>query len=476
MQEQQIWILNHPNLLYSQGILCGACPSNPHLFLVKDTQNQEFSIKPSEVLRIRSNIHCLSGDLLDLEDLNQQTLLFNIRQRFHSQKIYSSIGTPILVAVNPYQQLPIYTPFVKLKFCGLAQEELIRSDPHIFKTAELSYRKLVESGQSQNIIITGESGAGKTESTKFILDYLASREKRTLSHTLSGEDLDKSNSQMDTLEKRILLANPVLEAFGNAKTLRNDNSSRFGKYIEIFFSHFSEDSLKQSLLSKKMKIEGARINNYLLENSRIDGQGGNEQNYHVFYILLAKAGRDENFAREFHLDTQTGYQNVNVADEMRSSGFWETKAAEFEDLMGNFHALQFAKNEVDQVFRIVAGIMNLSNISILEAGHNKCQIDENDRFFDACLELLGISRETLSGLICCKSIKDPMTKQILHIPVAIQKARTNRNTLSKMIYNQLFDWLIFKVNRSISGNKMVSTEVSFFEIFDVPFTHQKWIF
>ena len=468
MENQQIWILNHPTLLYSQGTLCGTCPSNPDLFLVKDTQDNTFSVKESEFIRIRSNIHCSTGDLLDLEDLNQQTLLFNIRRRFQSKKIYSSIGTPILVAVNPYQRLPIYTSFVKSQFSGLSQEALVKSDPHIFKTSELSYRKLVNSGQSQNIIITGESGAGKTESTKFILDYIASREKQNLGDTLSGENLEKSGLQMDTLEKRILLANPVLEAFGNAKTVRNDNSSRFGKYIEIFFSSNQGDSIRQSLFRKNMKIEGARINNYLLENSRIDGQSGHEQNYHVFYNLLAKAARDADFARAFHLDFGRRYHNVNCAGKEPGSAFWDAKAREFEDLMANFGALQFGRDEVDQVFAIIAGIMNLSNISILEETDNQSQIDADDAFFEACLELFGVPRETLSGLICCKSIKDPMTRKIMNIPVGLQKARINRNTLSKMIYNQLFDWLIFKVNLSISGNKKLSAKVN-------PFIYKSFI-
>jgi myosin heavy subunit len=464
MQDQKVWILDHPTLLFGEGNLTGVCPSNPSLFLIRDNEGNSFSLKENEFKRIRSNINCHSGDLLDLEDLNQQTLLFNIRKRFASQKIYSSIGTPILVAVNPYQNLPIYNTFTKARFTNLDQDNLLKSDPHIFKTSEISYRNLVSSGKSQNIIITGESGAGKTESTKFILDYIASREKKKLTSTLSGEDLLKQSSQMDTLEKRILLANPVLEAFGNAKTLRNDNSSRFGKYIEIFFSDQQQEGLKKSFLGKKMKIEGARINNYLLENSRIDGQSGNERNYHVFYNLLAKAQREQSFSEQFHISFEEDYQCVNTSNQSFPTEFWKKKLEEFDELFLNFKSLQFNGEEVNNIIKIISGIMNMSNIYIHAVSHNKSEIKENDKYFEKCLSLFGIKRETLNSLICFKSIKDPMTKKLINIPVGAEKAQINKKTLSKMIYNQLFDWLIFKVNLSISGKEMLSVKVLEYQI------------
>lgn len=451
MEHQKVWIHNHPTLLFGQGTLQGPSKKDPSLYEIQDDEGTTFKLKNSEFSKISSNIDCSSGDLLTLEDLNQQTLLHNVRKRFQSQKIYSSIGTPILIAVNPYKKYNIYDSYMKARFATATRENLSIITPHIFKTAEISFRNLLETGKSQNIIITGESGAGKTESTKFILDYIASREKKSLSASSSGERLEEDQAKMDTLEKRILLANPVLEAFGNAKTVRNDNSSRFGKYIEIYFGGASE------LQRRKLIIKGARINNYLLENSRIDGQAGNERNYHIFYNLLAKSKENLEFAQRYKLEFLKTYNCVNTLNE--NHDLWNAKKLEFENLMENFDALEFTKSEVYDIFRIISGIMNLSNIEIIAAKNNASDIQENDQFFEHCLELFGLSKKVLKNLICFKSIKDPMTQKFIEIPVSQDQAKINRNTVSKMIYSQMFDWLIFKVNMSISGNDIQSNDV-----------------
>ena len=455
MDSLKVWINNHPDLLFAPGTVTGTDTSNPKMLIVSDNKGNTFKIPKDKIQIINSDCICLTGDFLELDDLNQQSLLYNVRSRFSERKIYSSIGSPILLAVNPYQRLPIYNYFLKSGLVRMTDEQLIQSEPHIYKTAELSYRNLLKSNNSQNIIITGESGAGKTESTKFILDYIASRDKNEFTQSVSGQDVHQCSHEVDNLEKRILLANPVLEAFGNAKTIRNDNSSRFGKYIEIFFQN-TQESMSAFGINEK-KIAGARINNYLLENSRIDFQTGSEKNYHVFYQMIARANEDPHFAEEFCLEQGQEYVCVNLSESF-DSDFFKEKLVEAKELDKNFEELLFRREEIKFIRNIISGIINLSNVKIESVDFNdtKSKITDDCSFFERSIKMFGLSKESLFSLICCKSITDPISKNIMSIPVDPMNAEVNKKTVAKMIYNQLFDWLVFKVNISISGEKKVN--------------------
>lgn len=246
---------------------------NSHIILIDDDK-RECMVKVGAKLR---SMHPTSvegvEDMIQLGDLNEAGILRNLQMRYFSNLIYTYTGS-ILVAVNPYQILPIYTAEqIKL----YKERKIGELPPHIFAIGDNSYHNMRRYNQDQCIIISGESGAGKTESTKLILQFLAA---------VSG--------QHSWIEQQILEANPVMEAFGNARTIRNDNSSRFGKYIDIHFD-------------QKGSIEGAKIEQYLLEKSRIVTQNHDERNYHIFYCMLAGLSSDEKKSLELKAPTHYFY-------------------------------------------------------------------------------------------------------------------------------------------------------------------------
>ncbi|KAJ8981406.1 hypothetical protein NQ317_010344 [Molorchus minor] len=227
---------------------------------IVDDDGNEVYISNQQVLKTM-HISSINGvdDMINLGDLQEYAILRNLHKRYREKKIYTYTGT-MLIAINPYELLPIYTNAIITQYRNKKFEEL---HPHIFAIGDNSYNDMITTKQSQCIVISGESGAGKTESTKLILQYLAS-----------------TSGQHSWIEQQILEANPILEAFGNAKTVRNDNSSRFGKYIDVHFN-------------KGGYIEGARIEQYLLEKSRVVSQNNGERNYHIFYSMLSGMSKDE---------------------------------------------------------------------------------------------------------------------------------------------------------------------------------------
>ena len=202
-------------------------------------------------------------NMIKLNALNEPVILHNLRQRFMKDLIYTYVSS-ILVACNPFKLLPIYTPEIMDKYKDGGGRH---QPPHIFAIADNAYRNLMADFKDQAVVISGESGAGKTETMKLVLQFLADVSGRAQKMAAAGD-------KQESLEQQILKSNPVMEAFGNAKTTRNNNSSRFGKWTEIKFNRTGA-------------IVGGSIINYLLEKSRIPFQASQERNYHIFYQLLA---------------------------------------------------------------------------------------------------------------------------------------------------------------------------------------------
>lgn len=458
--------------------------------MVEDPLGAVFCLRKQVLRRMHSDSLEPHADLLQLADLSQETLLHTVRQRFGDNKIYSSVGAPILVAVNPYCQLGLYTPEIQRFYRNLRKEEMDGAEPHVFKTAEICFRNVVE-GHSQNIIITGESGAGKTESTKLMLAYLAGRVKAEESVSEStwpesggeilqkkipdNENITNSESQhinkSSLLQERILKANPVLEAFGNAQTVQNDNSSRFGKFIEISFGR--SDNFGGICKTGKIKILSARINNYLLENSRVTVQSAGERNYHIFYCLLARACSDSEFASKFEVpelpvrcvnfrDAESNEEN-NL-DEKSSSAWVSFRLKQAQELDLNFKELGFFDNQISNIYQAISGLMHLSNLEISEIS-GKALIDDLESHLSTTARLWGVERTKLERLVVCKSFKDPSTKRYVDVPLDAERARVNLETLMKVVYDALFDWLVGKVNDAISGGESMEVgacKVDFF--------------
>ncbi|XP_020612489.1 unconventional myosin-VIIa-like [Orbicella faveolata] len=358
---------------------------------------------------------CISGvdDMIQLGELSEAGILRNLLIRYYSHKIYTHIGM-VLVAVNPYELYPIYGTEHIDKYSQ--QTDMTLLPPHIFSTAQYAFTSMKRRLQNQSIIISGESGAGKTESTKLILRYL----------TAVG-------GQHTTLDQRILDANPILEAFGNAKTVRNDNSSRFGKYINIYFNRHAI-------------IEGARIEQYLLEKSRIVYQMPEERNYHIFYRLLA--GLTDKDKSSLHLTEAKDYHYLSQGNCYVCEGMDDKEA--FANILRAMKVLMFSEEDCWIIFTLLAAILHLGNLrfqALIQDNMEACAILNNDTV-DSIAHLLQIPSERIHEAFTSKSTY--ASGELIYSPIAEESARHIRDAFVKGIYGRLFIWIVSKINLSIS--------------------------
>ncbi|XP_045744106.1 unconventional myosin-XV [Mirounga angustirostris] len=351
-------------------------------------------------------------DMTQLEDLQETTVLSNLKTRFERNLIYTYIGS-ILVSVNPYRMFGIYGPEQVEQYSGRALGE---NPPHLFAVANLAFAKMLDAKQNQCIIISGESGSGKTESTKLILHYLAAmNQKRGI-----------------TQQIKILEATPLLESFGNAKTVRNDNSSRFGKFVEVF--------LEGGVIS------GAITSQYLLEKSRIVFQAKNERNYHIFYELLA--GLPAQLRQAFSLQEAETYYYLNQGGNCEISG--KSDSNDFRRLLAAMEVLGFSGEDQDSIFRILASILHLGNVYFekYETDAQETASVVSAREIQAVAELLQISPEGLQKAITFK-VTETMREKIF-TPLTVESAVDARDAIAKVLYALLFGWLIARVNALVS--------------------------
>ncbi|XP_069882886.1 unconventional myosin-XV [Dipodomys merriami] len=351
-------------------------------------------------------------DMTQLEDLQETTVLSNLKTRFERNLIYTYIGS-ILVSVNPYRMFGIYGPEQVQQYSGRALGE---NPPHLFAIANLAFAKMLDAKQNQCIIISGESGSGKTEATKLILRYLAAM-----------------NQKRDVMQQvQILEATPLLESFGNAKTVRNDNSSRFGKFMEIF--------LEGGVIS------GAITSQYLLEKSRIVFQAKNERNYHIFYELLA--GLPAQLRQAFSLQEAETYYYLNQGGNCEILGKSDTD--DFRRLLAAMEVLGFSGEDQDSIFRILASILHLGNVYFEKYETDAQEIASvvSAREIQAVAELLQISPEGLQKAITFK-VTETMREKIF-TPLTVESAVDARDAIAKVLYALLFSWLITRVNALVS--------------------------
>ncbi|XP_005861515.1 PREDICTED: unconventional myosin-VI isoform X9 [Myotis brandtii] len=384
----------------------------------------------------------------DVEDncslmyLNEATLLHNIKVRYSKDRIYTYVAN-ILIAVNPYFDIPkIYSSETIKSYQG---KSLGTMPPHVFAIADKAFRDMKVLKMSQSIIVSGESGAGKTENTKFVLRYL------TESYG-TGQDIDE----------RIVEANPLLEAFGNAKTVRNNNSSRFGKFVEI---HFNE----------KSSVVGGFVSHYLLEKSRICVQGKEERNYHIFYRLCA--GASEDIREKLHLSSPDNFRYLNrgctryfanketdkqILQNRKSPEY--LKAGSLKDPLlddhGDFIRMCTAMKKIGlddeeklDLFRVVAGVLHLGNIDFEEAGSTSggCNLkNKSTQSLEYCAELLGLDQDDLRVSLTTRVMLTTAggTKgTVIKVPLKVEQANNARDALAKTVYSHLFDHVVNRVNQ-----------------------------
>jgi myosin heavy subunit len=402
------------------------------------------------------------SDVLHLANISEASLLHTLRLRYRRDDIYTSAG-PILISINPYKPITIdgeslYSPDTMMSYRqmdSLSSEE----EPHLFQVADRAYTAMMDSvhnvphleeedaafalegdigvspGQprNQSIIISGESGAGKTEATKYIMQYLAriTKKKNNQSDTVCRSPDGKVFA---ALEDRVLSSNPLLETFGNAQTLRNDNSSRFGKFIHINFS------------TETGAIVGARISNYLLEKTRITDQIEGERNYHIFYQLFA--GAKPEFLKELGLEDGTkGFKYLGC----RSSPQTQKDTDAFAETTECLARLGLATEEQNTVFAIAAAVLHLGNVTFEESdsGDHSAVVAEASRpsLQKACA-LLGLKEKEVTEAILTKLLS--IGGKTIKKPSTIAMAEDKRDTLAKMTYACLFLWLVQSVNNTLS--------------------------
>ncbi|XP_059902177.1 myosin-10 isoform X2 [Gadus macrocephalus] len=388
-------------------------------------------------------------DMAELTCLNEASVLHNLKDRYYSGLIYTYSGL-FCVVINPYKNLPIYSENIIEMYRGKKRHEM---PPHIYAISESAYRCMLQDREDQSILCTGESGAGKTENTKKVIQYLAhvaSSHKGRKEHNAPPESPKPVKPQSGPLfygelERQLLQANPILESFGNGKTVKNDNSSRFGKFIRINFDVTGY-------------IVGANIETYLLEKSRAIRQAKDERTFHVFYQLLAGAG--EHLKSDLLLDGFSSYRflsngNLTIPGQQDKDNFQET--------MDAMNIMSFSHEEILSMLKVVSSVLQFGNIIFKkERNSDQASMPENTAAQKLC-HLLGLNVMEFTRAILSPRIKVGRDY--------VQKAQTKEQAdfaveaLAKATYERLFRWLVHRINKALDRTKRQGA--SFIGILDI---------
>uniref|UniRef100_A0A4W6EXE3 Myosin-9 n=1 Tax=Lates calcarifer TaxID=8187 RepID=A0A4W6EXE3_LATCA len=390
-------------------------------------------------------------DMAELTCLNEASVLHNLKERYYSGLIYTYSGL-FCVVINPYKNLPIYSEEIVDMYKGKKRHEM---PPHIYAITDTSYRSMMQDREDQSILCTGESGAGKTENTKKVIQYLA--------HVASSHKTKKDQVSPGELEKQLLQANPILEAFGNAKTVKNDNSSRFGKFIRINFD-------------VNGYIVGANIETYLLEKSRAIRQAKDERTFHIFYYLLTGAGdklrskQHMNFSLKITTTTvssPTG--NVTIPGQQDKDLFTETMEA--------MRIMSIPEEEQIGMLKVVASVLQLGNMSFKKERHtDQASMPDNTAAQKVC-HLMGMNVTDFTRAILSPRIK--VGRDYVQKAQTQEQAEFAVEALAKATYERMFRWLVMRINKALDKTKRQGAsfigilDIAGFEIFEVNCTRHQ---
>ncbi|XP_046990491.1 myosin heavy chain, non-muscle isoform X2 [Schistocerca americana] len=380
-------------------------------------------------------------DMAELTCLNEASVLHNLKDRYYSGLIYTYSGL-FCVVVNPYKKLPIYTEKIMERYKGIKRHEV---PPHVFAITDTAYRSMLQDREDQSILCTGESGAGKTENTKKVIQYLAyvaaSKPKSSAPHT--GE-----------LEQQLLQANPILEAFGNAKTVKNDNSSRFGKFIRINFDASGY-------------IAGANIETYLLEKSRAIRQAKDERTFHIFYQLLMGASPEQR--KEFILEDPKLYTFLSSGGHLPVPGVDDV--AEFQATCKAMSIMGLTPEDFSAIFRIVSATLMFGNMRFKQERNSDQATLPDNTVAQKVAHLLGLSVTDMTKAFLKPRIK--VGRDFVTKAQTKEQVEFAVEAIAKACYERMFRWLVNRINRSLDRTKRQGAsfigilDMAGFEIFEL---------
>ncbi|KAH8607142.1 Myosin head (motor domain) Unconventional myosin tail actin and lipid binding WW domain [Trypanosoma vivax] len=377
-------------------------------------------------------------DLVLLPQLSEKAIMENLKLRHSKDLIYTNIG-PVLLSVNPFKNIPNLYSDERVAFFRSGGKSNGRGDsgngnnlggPHIFALAEDTYRTMVSDGENQCVIISGESGAGKTEASKQIMQYISA---------VSGD-----TEEMQRVKHIILASNPLLEAFGNAKTVRNDNSSRFGKFFEIFFDNMGGPI-------------GGRMSNFLLEKSRVVSQQKGERNFHVFYQMCR--GADASLRERLKLRNPEEFFYLKQGGVRDRAGIDD--AQEWAEMLDAMNSIQLSKENQQSIFDILALILHLGELQFGPpssgnraegAGSSNSLVVLNREELTFCATLLGVDADAMERALTRRRLAMG-SSEVVEVPLDVQQCENTRDAVSKTLYHHLFDYIVDSINTALGKKK-----------------------
>ncbi|OAA52088.1 Myosin head, motor domain protein [Metarhizium rileyi] len=381
-----------------------------------------------------------SDDLTNLSHLNEPAVLQAIRLRYMQKEIYTYSGI-VLIATNPFARVDsLYVPGMVQVYAG---KQRATQAPHLFAIAEEAFIDMIRDNKNQTIVVSGESGAGKTVSAKYIMRYFATRE----SPDNPGARSKRGPEAMSETEEQILATNPIMEAFGNAKTTRNDNSSRFGKYIEIMFD-------------ENTNIIGAKIRTYLLERSRLVFQPLKERNYHIFYQLVA--GASDTQRQELDILPIEQFEYLNQGNCPTIDGVDDKY--EFEATKKSLQTIGVSEAQQNDIFKLLAGLLHIGNVKIT-ASRTDSVLAPTEPSLEKSCAILGVDAPEFAKWIVKKQLITRGEKITSNLSQA--QAIVVRDSVAKFIYSSLFDWLVEIINHSLATEEVLNRVNSFIGVLDI---------
>ncbi|ONH64826.1 Myosin-1 [Cyberlindnera fabianii] len=424
-----VWV-PHKTQVFRKGYILE--PIDDNKVKVRFDDGSDEIIESSKMEEVNPTKFDKADDIAELTYLNEPSVLYNLEKRYKEDLIYTYSGL-FLVAINPYNKLQIYSDDYVNMYHNVPKAD---TKPHIFAETEEAYQRLLTDKRDQSILVTGESGAGKTENTKKIIQYLA------------AITTSKGKSQEQSFEQQIIQANPILEAFGNSQTVRNNNSSRFGKFIRIEFND-------------RGKIAGAKIDWYLLEKSRVIKQSKQERNYHIFYQLLA--GLTDSELKLLGLSRSTS--NFNYLNEGNATIPGVDDKKELKDLKRALDTVGIEKSKSYEIFKIIAVILHIGNIEFTSMKSEQANFKTS---IDTLCDLLGVSTSAFSESILRPKVK--AGREFVKQSRKPAEAKFALDALSKSLYEKVFKYLVDAINDNLDNGEAGShfigvLDIAGFEIF-----------